>query len=113
MKNIFVSEQTQILLQRMRDFPEDFFSYDYFSARIGLDVTWESIARKGHFNLIERLIINRALRKISREQTKQAILEKLITKKTDDAKSYPEPTITIPSGRGMLSNVATTITTHK
>lgn len=97
MKNIFVSEQAQILLQRMRDFPEDFFSYDYFSTRIGLDVTWESIARKGHFNLVERLIINRALRRIGREQTKQAILEKLITKRTEDVGSGSGPTFTIPN----------------
>lgn len=99
MKNFFVSEQVQILLQRMKDRPEDFFPDESFGVRMGFEVTWESLVRKGRFNLIERFLINRRMHKIDRDRTKNAILEKLISKPVDpnDIIFSNTPTITIPS----------------
>lgn len=100
MKNIFVSEQAKILLQRMSERPEDFYISNNFSSRLGITTSWADIVSRGSFNLIESFLINRKFRAIQRRKTQQDILEQLVAAKEKIAvEEYP--TITIPSGNSI------------
>lgn len=107
MRKFFISDQVEILLQRMDDYPEQFFTSSSFSSRIGVLKSWSAIVERGHFNLVESFLIRKKLRSIRRRQTQNDIIECLVDGPTDlEVTGSLYPTITIPSAHQTTLNVS-------
>jgi len=101
MKNIFCSEQVQILLERMDTHAEDFMM-PHSPFTLGGLKPWLELAKGGSFNLVERIIIRRKLKKVARQATKNRIIELLVEKPEFEEGAigsgvgYGSPAMTIP-----------------
>ena len=101
MKNIFCSEQVQIMLERMDTHAEDFMAPPS-PFMLGGSKPWLELAKTGSFNLVERVLIRTKLKKVARQGTKNRIIELLVEKPEFEEGAigsgvgYGSPAMTIP-----------------
>lgn len=90
---MLISEQVQILLERMNTHSEDFYSDNSFHGVIH-SRPWLDLVKNGSFSLVERIVINKKLKQLKREMTKNRIITLLV--KQPDLDIAMSPTMTIP-----------------
>jgi hypothetical protein len=78
-----ISEQVQILLERMDTHPEDFYSDNSYLGVIH-SRPWLDLVKSGSFTLVERVIINKKLKQLRRDMTKNRIITLLVEPRYDE-----------------------------
>lgn len=78
-----ISEQVEILLERMDTHPEDFYADNSYLGVIH-SRPWLDLVKGGSFTLVERVIINKKLKQLKRDMTKNRIITLLVEPRYDE-----------------------------
>lgn len=88
----FCSGEVRLIVQRMRDFPEQFSTYQSQSVQpftlrpsnAEQDIRWRMLVETGKFTPVESFVLKRNLTNIDIQATRKKVYEVLISKKISE-----------------------------
>lgn len=83
MRDRIISKQVLMLLDRMDVYPEEFVQGGHLSS-FNSQGKWNYVLTSGEFNVIERFLLRRKMKKLRREATQQQILSTILYEPAED-----------------------------